>query len=149
MKTKEVTIIFIIVIVAITLAIIFLQFIFVQKCSNIECFNTALLECRKTSFLNDATDATWLYTIEGKKGSECVVNVKFLQAKQGTVEIVKIEGKDMDCYLPFGAIQSPQQDLTRCHGLLKEGMQDLIIKKMHAYIIEHLGEISSELEKAV
>lgn len=149
MEKKEVTKIVIIAAVVLIVAIIFFQFIFVQKCKDISCFNTALVRCRKASFLDDATDAAWQYKIEGRSGNECVVNVKMLQAKQGTVDIVKIENLDMNCYVPYGSVQTPQQDLTRCHGLLKEGMQDLIIRKMHTYILEHLGEISEELEKAV
>ena len=44
---------------------------------------------------------------------------------------------------------NPVENLGLCHGLLKEGLQDLIIKKMHTYIIENMGKINEELESAL
>jgi len=60
-----------------------------------------------------------------------------------------LEGKDMLCYLPLGSISAPQENLARCHGSLKEEMQAIIIKRLHNYIVDNLGEIGEELERAL
>ena len=38
----------------------------------------------------------------------------------------------------------PESDINNCHGLLKEGLQDLFISKLHRYIVQNLGEINVE-----
>ena len=157
MKKAGVIIIAIVIILA---AAVFFSFFYYKKCSDLGCFNSALSNCIKASYINEAQDASWLYKIEGGKGGifcflvksqceQCKINVKLLQVKQGATDLSAIQGLGMNCYLPFSYVDLPQADLSRCHGLLKEEMQDLIIKKMHSYIIEHVGEISEELNKAV
>jgi hypothetical protein len=55
----------------------------------------------------------------------------------------------MDCYLPLGSLVSPESDISRCHGILKEGMQNLIIRQLHTYIVENVKDIGSELENII
>ena len=55
----------------------------------------------------------------------------------------------MDCYVPLGSIVSPESNLAECHGLLKEGLQETIINKLHAYIVKNVGQIGEELQKAI
>ncbi len=144
---KRIILVGLIIIVAVIA--VFFTFFYTRKCSDANCFNKALAKCSKASFVNDAEDAAWLYAIKGKSEGDCKVNVEILQLKEGTVGMEGLENKDMDCYLPLGAITSPQENLGRCHGLLKEEMQSLIINKLHNYIVGNLGEISGELNKAI
>lgn len=127
-----------------------------KTCSDISCFNSAMAKCQKVNFINEAEDASWLYTISGKEGSfgcfminskcsSCNINVKLLQVKKGTVETSAIEGLDMNCNLALGYVGIPNSDLTKCHGDLREGLQDLMIKKMHAYILSNVGQIGEQL----
>jgi hypothetical protein len=51
----------------------------------------------------------------------------------------------MDCSLPLSFIGNPSSDLSKCSGKLKEGIQDVIIKKMYAYIYENIGKINEEI----
>ena len=55
----------------------------------------------------------------------------------------------MKCLLPLGNINAPEGDISKCSGELKEEMQSLIIQKLHAYILDNLGKISSEMENIV
>jgi hypothetical protein len=55
----------------------------------------------------------------------------------------------MDCYLQIGDISLPESDLTKCHGRLKEELQEIIIENAHRYIIENIGEINKELNKTI
>ena len=100
-------------------------------------------------FINDEEDITWQYFIKGDKDARCVVNVKVLKVKKGTVDKEKLVGKDMDCYIPLGSAISPDSDISRCHGILKEELQNMVIQKLHSYIVENLGEIGEELEKVI
>ncbi len=135
-------------IMVVVLAAVFLTWFlypFTKDCPNRECFSEALVFCERAQWLNDDNEATWLYTIKGQDEGRCEVEVELLQAKQGEQELSNIEGKNMICRLPLKTMTIPEQNLESCHGLLKEELQDLIIKKMHSYIIENLGEISGNL----
>lgn len=146
MKKK---VIFLIVIVVLAIITLYFTFLYTKKCSDVSCFNTALSSCRRASYTNDAEDATWLYAIKGKSNGECKINVEILQLKQGTIDISNLEGKSMVCYVPSGSITAPQENLEKCHGLLKEEMQKIIINRLHSYIVGNIGEISEELNKAI
>ena len=144
----KIVIALIIVILAIT---IYFTFFYSYKCKNISCFREHQRRCNlissKTTFVNDVEDATWFYHIKGKKGDECKVQVKLLQVKKGDVSFSKLEGQSMNCYVPIGSVAAPESDISNCHGLLKENLQETINNKLHKYIVGNLGEISGELEK--
>jgi hypothetical protein len=145
MKKK---VVFISIIILVALALCFI-FFYTKSCKDKSCFNASLSECKRASYINDAQDASWLYKIKGKWGGECKVYVKLLQLKQGPADLASLEGKKMDCYLPLGSTAAPQENLAKCSGLLKEEMQGLLIKRLHNYITENLGEIGGELEKPI
>ncbi len=135
--------------VILLIAIIVLVLMKTKECSNLECFNSALEKCKKAAWLSDENDAAWEYTIKGKANEECEVNVKLVEIKQGKTDVLKLQGMEMKCYVPAGFSGNPQADLSKCHGALKEEMQDVIINKMHSYILDNIGKISSDLTKAV
>ncbi len=124
-------------------------FIFAEKCQDSDCFNKCLVKCKRARWVNDASEATWLYTIQGKSEENCEIEVELRVVKEGELDIGEAEGKSMKCYIPLGVMASPGKDLARCTGPLKEDLQDLIIKKMHSYILKNLGEISEELTKVL
>ena len=73
------------------------------------------------------------------------MNVKLLQAKRGELGIDRLAGYEMECNYPDGVGTYPEKDLEKCHGKLREELQQIIIEKLHAYIIENLGKIDREL----
>jgi len=131
------------------IAIIYFTFFFSYKCDDASCFIAHQEKCVKTKFINDVEDVKWLYYIKGKEDGKCEIDVNVLQVKQGAIDKKILEEKSMNCLLPLGSIASPESDLLKCHGVLKEEMQNLIIQKLHSYIIESVGEITEELRKAV
>lgn len=143
---KKRAIILILILVVALLAIYF-TFFYTKKCGDRGCFNLALQKCSRVSYLNDAEDTVWLYKIKGKEKGGCEVYVKLVKLKTGATDIVELEGKDMNCYPPLGIMRDPQDDLGKCSGKLKEEMQTLIINRLHAYIVENLGQISEELKE--
>ncbi len=149
-RTKEVLKFFIIFLVfLIVLISVYYFFFYTEVCNDKECFESFLAKCKRVEWINDAEEATWIYTIKGISEESCEVEVKLLIVKRGKIEMTKAEGKSMTCYLPLNTFMSPEQDLASCNGLLKEELQELLIKRLHSYILENLGKISEELTKAV
>jgi hypothetical protein len=147
-KGDWIAVISIILIILIGVAVYF-TFFFAYTCNDLSCFQAHQKQCARTEFVKDSTEITWKYFIKGKEDGRCVVNAEVLRIKTGTVENIQLVGKDMDCYLPLGSTAAPESDISRCHGILKEDMQNMIIQKLHAYILDNLGEISEGLEQVI
>ena len=114
------------------------------ECESWDCFNKNLESCDKVSFIG-GTDMIFEYVIEGDSDGECEVGVQLLQGKIGNEESIKLEMQKMTCMLPKGIVMIPESDIGNCHGELKEGMQDLIIKKLYSYLVQNLGRINLEV----
>ncbi len=112
-----------------------------DHCRNRSCFDTHLKSCERAIFIG-GSDSIFRYTINGKSGDGCSVDVKLLQGKLDNMDSMKLEGKTMTCLLPFGVVVSPESNINVCHGLLKEGLQDLIIRNMHSYLVQNLGRLN-------
>jgi len=117
-----------------------------KECNDEGCFLQSLVKCQRAHWLSDKTEAAWNYEILGQSSSgKCQVDVTLLQAKKGKVDLIAMQGKSMMCEIPIGTIVSPEKNLEQCSGELKEDLQDLIIKRMHSYILENLQGINSNL----
>jgi hypothetical protein len=134
------------IIIALAVSIYF-TFFFVGSCNNSTCFDKALAKCKKIKFTNMKEEVTWFYRILGVKDKKCLVEVK--SVKINLPEAKSIENKEMICYLSRGLVIPPESDIANCHGLLKEGLQDIIIDKLHLYIAENIGQISAEATKPI
>ena len=53
----------------------------------------------------------------------------------------------MECEIPRGMIVLPEDRIDSCHGALKEGLQDMIIQRLHTYILQNLGKINYDAIK--
>jgi hypothetical protein len=148
MKYKKLIIFAFLAVVFVVLAM-YATFVNPEKCETFECFDEHMAECKAANYLNDASDATWRYEILGMDRGACVVRVTLLQSKTGEVGVDRLEGLQMECGYPKGVVVYPEQDLEMCHGLLKEEMQGIIIEKLHAYVLDNLGQIDQELQVLV
>lgn len=128
---------------------VYFTFFFAYKCNDLACYQAHQEKCARTTFIKDEQDTTWKYLIKGEEDDSCKVYVEVLTIKQGTSDKRALEGLSMDCYLSLESKIAPESDLKRCHGELKEELQNLIIQKLHSYILENLGEIGSELEEVI
>jgi len=140
----------IIVLVAIlAILAVYFSFFFTTKCKERACFNNALKNCGRVSYINNAEDATWFYKIKPsiKNKEDCRIYVKLLKLKEGTTDLIKLEGEDMICLVSKAEIREPQDDLRKCSGKLKEEMQNILIERLHLYIKDNLGKIAEELQK--
>tara|TARA_Y100000310_G_scaffold294847_1_gene325649 strand:- start:3585 stop:4022 length:438 start_codon:yes stop_codon:yes gene_type:complete len=137
---RRVVMVFVLVGAVVLIAAVYFTFFFHYKCDDLACFKSHQIKCSKTKFVNDLESTTWFYTIQGDKGNKCVIDVEILQVKEGSLDRQNLEGLSMECSLQKGGIDSPETDLTLCHGLLKEEIQELIIKNTHAQIVSNLEE---------
>ena len=106
-----------------------------------------MISCQRTEFVSEGSEASWGYKIIGERNQACSIRVKLLQAKEGSLEIDKIAGEEMTCYYPLGNFNYPEKDLDKCTGKLKEALQEIIIDKMHRYLIENLRDIDQGLKE--
>jgi hypothetical protein len=138
--------------ILIAIAVVFIglavhaTFVHAPRCQNFECYEDYMKQCQKAQYLNDGEEATWRYEILGMESGACVVRVTLLQPKAGELGIDKLSGYGMECGFPQGVVAYPEKDLGSCHGRLKEEMQEIIIKKLHTYIIDNIGEIDDTLQ---
>ena len=134
---------------AVLAAAVYFTFFFFYKCNDLACFQAHQEKCSRTKFVNDIEDVAWLYYIKGKEDGNCKIEVEVLNVKTGSIDKAGLNGKAMTCYLDLRSTASPEAELSKCTGTLKEELQNMIINKLHAYIVENVGEISGELQKVI
>lgn len=125
----------------------YLSFFHIKECSTFECFQKSMEKCEKIEYINEDLEASWKYEVKGVEGSLCNVKVSLVNAKKGDLSLNEIIGNDMNCYYSKGTSAYPEKDLNKCTGKLKEELQGIIIKKLHSYILQNLGEINNSLQK--
>jgi hypothetical protein len=144
-------ILLVVLILIVLVAAVYFTIFFYYKCDNndMACFKEHQRKCVKTKFINDKEDATWSFRIIGKADGNCNIEATILSIKEGSLDKEKLVGKSMICSVQLGLETSPESDLSNCHGILKEGIQEIMIKNAHAYIIQNIGSIGEELNKVV
>jgi len=131
----------IVLVVALIIVIAFLGYsLYYGTCGNDECFNNALENCKRVEYISYG-NMSFAYKIEGKDQDYCSIRVKLLGGEFSDEDSRKLVGKDMVCLIPFGAIIAPESNIDNCHGLLKEGLQEIIISKLHRYISQNIGRL--------
>lgn len=138
----------VVLVIAAVLAVYF-SFFYVPECANYGCFKEHMAKCSKVFYINEEPAASWGYNIRGDSGDNCVIRITLLMAKEGELEVAKFVGHTMDCSYPLGVTNYPEKELGKCHGLLKEDLQTVIITKLHMYVIENLGKFDESIEKVV
>tara|TARA_Y100000310_G_scaffold171786_2_gene171961 strand:- start:6245 stop:6718 length:474 start_codon:yes stop_codon:yes gene_type:complete len=124
--------------------IVWFLFFSFDKCNDWDCFNSHLKSCDRVKFIG-GDEMVFEYSIFRDKGDICRVGIILLQGEFSNQDSIKLENKGMVCNLPKGAIMLPESDLLNCHGLLKEGLQELVIEKLHTYIVQNLGRLNLEV----
>jgi len=123
---------------------VWVAFFSYSTCETWDCFNDKLGGCDKVKFIG-GDDMIFEYTIEGSEGDECEVGVQLLQGELNNQDSLKLEMHKMTCMLPKGVVMIPESNIGKCTGLLKEGLQDLVIKKLHSYLVQNLGKLNLEM----
>ena len=136
------------VILLLLAATVYLFFFYKQECKTQDCFNNAFWFCKKATFTSKTDTATWQYIINGFSKANgninCVVDVKAVDLQADAETIQALKGKSMSCSIPkeLAASFMPETKIEYCHGMLKESIQDLMLKKMHLFIVQNIGQIN-------
>jgi hypothetical protein len=115
-----------------------------EGCDEVGCFNDNLEKCDKATFINQG-NMTFEYKILGASTDSCEVNVKFLTGRLSESDLRQLENREMNCFIPKGVVSAPESELDNCHGLLREGLQELVISRLHRYIVQNIGKINADL----
>jgi hypothetical protein len=144
---KKVVISLCIVLVIILLTGIYFTWFFKYTCKDLACFQARQETCSRTKFIRNTPTTTWEYNIKEKSKNTCIIEAKVLKVKEGQMDRKPFEQKSMECSVPLTSRVLPESDLSRCHGLLKEEIQQLIIRNAHSQILANIGKIREEFEK--
>lgn len=120
-------------------------FIF-STCNDKECFFNSLTKCKRVSWIREDSQAAWSYKILRENGDSCKVQVKLLKIKQGTVNIEDLQDKSMLCNVIKSETRFPEKIMSQCSGPLREELQEIIIQRMHSYLLENVGQIEEGFE---
>ena len=141
----------IILFLAVFALFIILNFNIVYKTCDDECFDEKLRECKFIDFITHKNNNVYRYTIFSSLGNYCKIRVTLERTAPGSDPDIKelLEGKSMECRIPKQLLKTTNLDnidnfLQYCTGELKEGILELIIKRMYSLIIGNLEEIVQE-----
>jgi len=120
----------------------------INECDGIDCYKIALSKCDKVFVMNEDESYIWRYEILGEQNSgTCNVNVRLLRIKQGDIDLEDLQNFQMTCQIPKQDELLPDKDLLRCSGRLKEEFQEIIINRLHNYLLLNIDSINVELNK--
>ena len=144
------------ILLLIIITILFFLGIFKKPCFDEICFQKALEKCKSTEIIRQKSNNLYVYSIFPSLGEDCKIQVTLKRIAPGSdPEIVHLlEGKSMQCKIPRILLQRTDIDnveniLQYCHGELKEGILQLIIKKMYASVIGNLDDIVKKSQETV
>lgn len=159
MKKREIVLISLIVIVLI--GAVFYSGILKKNCNeDKECFDNTLEKCRASKLLTIRNNNVYSYEIGYNFykpfSKNCEMKVKIERVGAG-VEIETrnlIEGKSMKCSIPKDKLKDINLEemddlLNYCSGKLKEGLYEIIIKKMYSLILGQMSDIVKEMERVL
>ncbi len=135
------------VLILISLFLIYYIFFKFSTCYTKNCFYGSLSNCDKISWIRETDDADWFYKILEKEDDYCRVEVELLKLKKGKIDLEELEGEKMICNVLKEEIGYPEEDISKCSGKLKEKLQEIIIQRMHDYLLQNLGEIKESFKK--
>lgn len=138
----------IVLVISILVFGIYFVFFYPKQCEDHNCFTKSLRTCKKAQLLRSDDKASWLYEIKGKAtGGICEVEVKLLELRQGEIDSAVLVGKTMTCSVNKLETNFPEKKIANCKGDLKEDLQDLLIKRMHDYLLTNVGQISDDFKE--
>ena len=141
---KRVGIALVILIIAIIIYTAYFFIYYPKLCDNNKCFLDAMNSCKRIYFLREDSQASWLYVIKGETGDLCKIELMLKEIRQGNLDSEKLQNKKMLCLVNKGNTRFPEKDISKCTGQLKEELQDIIIQRMHDYLLENVGKINKE-----
>jgi hypothetical protein len=91
----------------------------------------------------------------GSSVGDCHLHVTLQKVEAGApAEFQNLEGKKMICSIPKEelegfSVEGFDRYMTYCHGLLKEGLYEIILTRVYSNIIGQMSDVLSAAQKAV
>jgi hypothetical protein len=127
--------------------------VFKTQCEDESCFQDAAALCSPKIYEKSVNNNIYRYVISRSFGDMCRIKISLEKTSIGTEFENKLilEGKSMDCYISKSKLievnfNEIENLLGYCSGPLKEGIYEIMIKKMYGVIISNLGDILGELQ---
>ena len=127
-----------------------------KTCTTPECFEESLQKCTPAKYLKLQNLNYYKYSIMGRRGDGCKVDIQLMKMAEGTALDKKtlFEGKAMTCRVPMDKLEAVSSDniegiLNYCTGPLKEAMYELIIQKLYTIVIANLGDVIGEIQSTI
>ncbi len=113
---------------------------------DIKCFEERARECRPSDVVVVRDNNVFVYTV-GNSVGDCHVHVKLERVEAGApADFQKLEGEKMSCAIPKGELDGFSLEgfdayMTYCHGILKEGLYEIVLTRVYSTMIGHLDEM--------
>lgn len=118
-----------------------------KECGDYRCYTESLDNCRKVWFTRESDKYVWRYEILNSMDKfTCNVDVRLLKIKEGASRAEKLEGQNMVCQIKKTTTLLPEEDMLICTGPLRERLQEVIIDRMHNYLLENLEQVREEFK---
>jgi len=120
------------------------------------CFEEKAATCSPAEVYISRENNVYSYVMHPTLRNKCQITITFERAQEGTAQehVEFLEGKEMTCIIPKGDMRSldviqMDQVMEYCHGPLKEGLYELIVKRMYEVVVANLGSIVEEVERVM
>ena len=137
-------------------AILYYLGFFTKVCTSDECFNRALKNCKPVDFVKHTNNNIYLYTIYRSFSEDCSIKISLQSVAPGSDRDIKdlLEGKSMKCSIPRSLLSNRKLDelenmLSYCHGSLKEGIYELVIKRIYGVVIGNINEVRNAVQASI
>jgi len=145
---KKIFITLIILVIGLVGFATYIVFFIPNACDSFECYERALYDCDRVWLIKEDDSYIWRYEVlNAVHSNSCNVKVRLLKLKDGNMKIETLQNKEMICVVDRVDDVFPEKDMARCNGPLKEELQQVIIDRMHNYLLENLGEINEEIAR--
>jgi hypothetical protein len=123
---------------------IYSSFIYYTPCNTESCFFAHLKNCDRASFFRSG-DLSIDYEIQGYSFNGCQVELSLRNSTRdiGLREIY--QNSEMVCNAKIGSNYYPEEDLERCSGMLKEGLQEVLIDRLKVEIARNIGDLNTDI----
>ena len=120
------------------------------------CFNERLKRCSPAMLVSVENNNVYSYEVGKSIGGKCEITIGLERVEVGASPQVKrlLEGREMECSVPKDLLDTADVEnfeaiFDYCHGLLKEGLYELIIQRMYSKVVSELSDVAEEAKRVL
>ena len=121
---------------------------------DVNCFDERARECKPSDLVVVRDNNVYVYSV-GSSVSSCVMHVTLKKVEAGApLEFKELEGKKMMCKIPKReldgfSLSGFENYMGYCHGMLKEGLYEIILTRVYSNLVGNMGDVIAEAEKVL